>query len=160
MLFGPSINTWTGCFLSVSSVHEMGFYDISALCDFILKKTRQKKLNYIGYSLGGNKIHFEALQRVFLLWGNDFDNFSCRLWLAEGQEYYVFIKYSSIRFLTKIFMTLGQAVEKLWDLNKCMSKKKFPKSSILKKSLSRNSFSMVAFFIESHRNYYWIGLKG
>jgi len=35
-----------------------------------------------------------------------------------------------MRFLTKIFMTLSQAVAKLWDFKKSKSKNIFPKSAI------------------------------
>lgn len=34
------------------SFHEMGVYDLTAVIDFILKKTEHSKLNVVGYSLG------------------------------------------------------------------------------------------------------------
>lgn len=42
------------CFLSCNSFHEMGIYDVPATINFILEKTQQDGLYYIGHSQGAS----------------------------------------------------------------------------------------------------------
>lgn len=46
-----------------SSWHEIGYYDLPAMIDFILKKTNQKKLSYIGHSQGTTSFFVMASTR-------------------------------------------------------------------------------------------------
>lgn len=45
------------------SFHEMGYYDIPAMIDYILEKTNQENLHYIGHSQGTTAFFVMASER-------------------------------------------------------------------------------------------------
>lgn len=51
-------------FLLVSSWHEIGYYDLPAKIDYILKVTGQEKLIFIGHSQGTTAFYVMASERT------------------------------------------------------------------------------------------------
>ncbi|XP_042314397.1 lysosomal acid lipase/cholesteryl ester hydrolase-like, partial [Sceloporus undulatus] len=84
------------------SFHEMGYYDVPAVIDFILNKTGQKQLFYIGHSEGST-----AGFIAFSTWPK----------LAEKiKVFFALAPITTITFATTPIIKLGAAYEKLFHL--------------------------------------------